>query len=214
MSRVIQTLMLATAGLLSACAPLSQRDDAAANRAPVASGYQQLDKGASLTFVSCRPCVQHTPKTIATAPVVERARIEPKPAEAIPAVGAPSRTASGPEETVITAVHFDSDSARLDQAAQDTLKTYCQAATSLDGITVTGYTDATGSTARNHELARQRASSASQFLRVCAEQLGKPIHVDEQAKAACCHAASNDTAQGRAMNRRADVETRSLPPSK
>lgn len=211
MNVATKVLTLLATCLLFGCAQLSQGEGAAPDRAPVASGYQQLDKGASQAYVYCQPCVQHTPKTLSAAPLVERARAEQKTADTASLARAPSHAASAPEEAIVSlAVHFDSDSAKLDQAAQETLKAYCQAATTLDGVTVTGHTDATGSSARNQVLAQQRASSTSQFLRVCAEQLGKPVHVIEQAHAACCYAATNDTPQGRAMNRRADIETRPL----
>lgn len=199
----LKFMAMGVAVALCGCSSLQQ--DTTPQTPPVPVGFQQLDKGLSQTFVTCQPCAQPTQKTLWTAPTPSR-----QPAASTNAAAAQEASPAKPQvdkETIVaTSVHFSPDSAALDATAKSRLKAFCQGRMQLDGLTVTGHTDSTGAPTRNHQLAKQRAKTASQFLRACAEKHGSALHVAEQAKGACCYVAPNDSPEGRAMNRRVDVE--------
>jgi len=199
----LKFMAMGIAVALCGCSSVQQETPPQAPPVPV--GFQQLDKGLSQTFVTCQPCAQPTQKTLWTAPAPSR-----QPAASTNAAPAQEASPAKPQvdkETIVaTSVHFASDSAALDATAKSRLKAFCQGRMQLDGLTVTGHTDSTGAPVRNHRLAQQRARTTSQFLRACAEQQGTALHIDEQAKGACCYVAPNNSPEGRAMNRRVDVE--------
>lgn len=70
-------------------------------------------------------------------------------------------------------------------------------------VTATGYTDAIGSSSYNARLSAKRAQSVKSYL------VGKglaPSMIKTQAKAAAAPVADNDSEDGRAKNRRTEVE--------
>lgn len=67
-------------------------------------------------------------------------------------------------------------------------------------LLVVGYTDDIGPKRYNDLLARKRAESVARALR----ELGiQPVQIE--AKGKCCYVADNETPQGRALNRRAEI---------
>lgn len=174
-------------------------------------GYQQLDKGLSLTYVYCERCLQPTRKILWTpdAPASEvnaavgSSTPTPRPASMAVKATEPKQ----PSEVITNAtVHFKSNSSTLTDQAQDELRQFCDQPMALDGITVTGFTDATGTKARNQELARQRAEQAGIFLKRCTpKQNGMSVPVHEVSKGSCCYVATNSSPAGRQRNRRAEI---------
>jgi OOP family OmpA-OmpF porin len=79
------------------------------------------------------------------------------------------------------------------------------------GITLTGYTDSIGSEAYNQQLSERRANAVRDYL---VNDLGvNPANVTASGKGEADPAASNDTREGRAKNRRVemDVQAQVLP---
>lgn len=79
------------------------------------------------------------------------------------------------------------------------------------GITLTGYTDSTGSEAYNQQLSERRANAVRDYL---VDDLGvNPDNVTASGKGEADPVANNDTREGRARNRRVemDVQAQVLP---
>jgi len=104
-------------------------------------------------------------------------------------------------------VKFDVGSSRLTAEDEDGLKTLAATATGLTGyiIEVTGFCDSTGSAAMNTKLSEDRAKGVITFLM---QQGGVPVRhiVAPGAMGEYGPAASNETPEGRAENRRVEVK--------
>jgi outer membrane protein OmpA-like peptidoglycan-associated protein len=98
-------------------------------------------------------------------------------------------------------IHFANNSARVN-VDPDTMRTISDVVREKDAILVAGYTDATYSDAAGEALARRRAQNVRKAL--VAE--GIPAeHVAVTYHAAGSFAADNHSAEGRALNRRAEI---------
>ena len=104
-------------------------------------------------------------------------------------------------------VNFKTGSSTISAKDQDELKTLAQNAISLTGyiVEVVGYADSTGSAAINTKLSEDRAKAVVNFLM---QQGNVPVRhiVAPGAMGEYGPAASNETAAGRAENRRVDVK--------
>jgi outer membrane protein OmpA-like peptidoglycan-associated protein len=116
-------------------------------------------------------------------------------AEPAPAVPAPSRT---------ILVTFAPGASHLTTAAQQTLADILPEARRARVIEIRGRTDERGSVAFNDVLARNRALAVRDYL--TAHNLATPTTVRLSSRGACCYVAGNDTAEGRAANRRVEIE--------
>ena len=112
-----------------------------------------------------------------------------------PAVPAPSRT------TVVT---FAPGTALLTATAKQALAAIMPDARRARVIEIRGRTDELGSAAWNDVLARNRALAVRDYLR--GHDLPEATTVRLFAQGACCYVAGNDTAEGRAANRRVEIE--------
>lgn len=90
------------------------------------------------------------------------------------------------------------DKQRLDEVAAQ-LKELPEGAT----IRITGYTDNVGSAEYNQELSMRRAQAAQEYL--VSHGVGE-THIVISGMGEANPVASNDTAEGRALNRRAEIE--------
>ena len=105
---------------------------------------------------------------------------------------------------VLYGIHFNSDSAVLQAESDSTLQEIASLLKSQPALRVTleGYTDSTNTDAYNLDLSKRRAQAAVQWLtgrgisadRLTAQGFGKARPV-----------ADNNTAQGRALNRRVEI---------
>lgn len=148
----------------------------------------QFGHGREARFMRCRlsACPTVTAKTLAV-----RARIAPAPREA--------------------RVTFAFGTARLDATAQAVLDALVDDAAQARQIQLNGYTDSRGPTAVNLNLSRQRAEAVRDYLLRTHDR--PALGIDLSGHGACCFVASNETAEGRAQNRRVDIliEPGSLP---
>ncbi len=102
---------------------------------------------------------------------------------------------------------FASGSALLSTAARRELETIIPEAQRSPTIDIRGRTDELGSAALNDALARNRALAVRDYLRTL--RLSEATTIRISAKGACCYVADNDTNEGRAANRRVEIEYRS-----
>lgn len=101
--------------------------------------------------------------------------------------------------------NFDVDRATLRPEARSRLDALIAAAGATFGtVTVSGYTDSTGSAAHNQDLSERRAQSVAQYL----QQHGlKASQYAVHGYGESNPVASNATAEGRAHNRRVEITT-------
>lgn len=205
---------LLTAGLLLSQAGCStnttlQQASTSSSESTGTIGYQQLDKGLTQTFVYCQRCLQPTRKVLwtpepSTSGTTTTGEVQPHDLPPVPTANAAPKPTT--EVITNTSVHFKSNSSALSAEAQDELRQFCDQPMELDGITVTGFTDATGTKTRNQQLAHQRAQQTSLFLKRCTpKSAGLSVPVHEVGKGNCCYVDTNATPQGRQRNRRAEV---------
>ena len=114
------------------------------------------------------------------------------------------RVGEGILVTFDSGILFDYDSATVKQAARDNLRNL---ATSLEkypdtNVMLVGHTDADGTDAYNQGLSERRASAAAAFL----ASAGVPrARIEATGRGEAEPVASNDTASGKAQNRRVEI---------
>ena len=106
-----------------------------------------------------------------------------------------------PKTVMIT---FASGAAALTPAARKTLDAALAQARAAETIEIRGRTDELGSASLNDVLAQNRALAVRDYLRQ--KQLPEETLIRLSFKGACCYVAGNDTAEGRAANRRVELE--------
>ena len=188
----------------------------------------QIRYGNDARFELCPvdSCPKPTPKTLAgraqaLAPLVPPAAA-PSPAlpsGSPPPVGSVARVSvtslqpvhempkalSSQARTIV--VNFASGSALLTAVATRELAAIVPDARRSPVIEIRGRTDELGSSAINELLARNRALAVRDYLR--AQNLPEATTIRVSFKGACCYVAGNDTPQGRAANRRVEIEWQS-----
>lgn len=137
-------------------------------------------------------------------PYVEPA--DPAPAAAAPAVAAPVADAPSSDKVTFEAdAFFDFDKSVLKPAGKAKLSDLVSKlqGTDIEVVVATGHTDAIGSDAYNMKLSLRRANAVKAFL------VSKGIPADRvfvEGKGESQPVASNKTREGRAKNRRVEVE--------
>ena len=192
--------------------------------APLPTGrIAQVEFGRPAAFAQCMPpaCLAVTPKTLAiksppapatSAPV--NAVLSLAAGEAIVASGpSPSPPAapdvasnSAPTAALLTRqviVHFGFGDASLSANARKLIDQVAGQLPSARRIAISGRTDSVGSQQSNQALAVARANAVRDHLRARYPHLAPAVTLE--AKGACCFTASNETPQGRALNRRVEV---------
>lgn len=201
-------------------APISIQQDTAR--------ISQPGHGRAATFEVCRGeiCPRRTPKTLApaasvpaTSPMARSPLIQPLPKphpqmapERLPAEeGAQSASISTSEHPQpprvpieqVLHIPFGFASARLEAAAQAALSSAGPALARAQAVHLLGRTDSTGPASTNEVLARARAESVRQALLALLPGLVPRLTTESQG--ACCFVAANDSAAGRARNRRVEL---------
>ena len=230
LARVVGAFVLAaaSAALAASCsAPVVATGSLVApsrGPTPVAAVHvAQLDFGRHAGFATCLPpaCPAVTPKTLPgepppTAPAPTAVELAESlgrgesvlPAEqgrdvaAVPATPVmPRPDAANASRQVV--VHFAFGNATLSPTARALIDEAAEAAPAARRVAISGRTDSVGPSQVNQALALARAEAVRRHLRDRHPRLAPAVTV--QSEGACCYAASNDTASGRAMNRRVEV---------
>ena len=97
---------------------------------------------------------------------------------------------------------FDSGSAAIKPQMRPVLDQFAQGLSANQRVTIVGHTDNVGGDALNNRLSLDRASSVREYLRA---QGVDPSRMMVNGRGESQPVASNDTAQGRAENRRVEV---------
>ncbi len=228
MSRADRFLRLAVASiavsplLLAGCAALS----VARPKEPIAPlpdrpglvrpAIAQLRYGNGAPFQVCvgDACPKPTPKTLASATQRSNTDVDVLPAD-LPTIAAPSLklpatliqaevstppVKPSPKAVMIT---FAFGAAMLTPAARKTLDAVAPEARTAETIEIRGRTDDLGGAALNEALARSRALAVRDYLH---QKLPEHTLIRVSSKGACCYLAGNDTEDGRAANRRVEIE--------
>jgi OmpA-OmpF porin, OOP family len=151
---------------------------------------------------------QNNPREITFACGVPPAPATPvaTPAPAVQApVPAPAAAPAAAHRVVLQGdTNFDTGSARLTSSAQKELNEFLAAnkATQFTSARILGYTDSTGSVESNQRLSQARADSVARFLKARGLQANS---IEVKGFGASDPVASNATAEGRAQNRRVEI---------
>ena len=135
------------------------------------------------------------PPTIVAAPSLEL------PATLIRTEGNQVPIEPRPKTVMIT---FASGAAVLTPAARKVLDAAAPDARAAEMIEIRGRTDELGAPQLNDVLARNRALAVRDYLHQ--KQLPEQTLIRVSFKGACCYVAGNDTPEGRAANRRVEIE--------
>ena len=100
---------------------------------------------------------------------------------------------------------FETNKSDLNATSKTALRKFVESLSDLNDtdITIYGHTDNTGTLAVNERLSLERANAVASYLRSCG--LNSARIIDVQGKAYNEPVASNDTAEGRAQNRRVEI---------
>lgn len=146
-------------------------------------------------------CPEVTPKllpSMGTVPGAETtsARFAPNAATSLDA--APSV-----DDRLRASVLFASNQASLSTEATQRLNALLGAMPATAHLIVTGYTDSTGARHANNRVAHARAHAVVTYLH--SQTSLSPDRIEVHARGRCCYIAPNQTAEGRARNRRTEV---------
>ncbi|WP_010097733.1 OmpA family protein [Burkholderia ubonensis] len=154
-------------------------------------GNTALADPREITFVCGKPVPQR----------VEQPAVQPS----VPA--AESRSESAPQRHILLQgnANFDVDSAKLTLDARRQLDQFLNTnkGVGFQRVTITGYTDSTGSLAHNRRLSESRARSVATYLRTGGLQAAQFV---SEGMGPSDPVASNATADGRAQNRRVEIQ--------
>jgi len=171
------------------------------------------DMVAAFQKMGTRTTRQYTVSYEFPPPQVASAPPPPAPAPA-PAPRAPAPAPAREKTILFDAVLFDFDKAVLKPEGKEAIKSYREEAreklSRADKVIITGHTDNKGTAAYNKKLSLRRAQSVRDYLvslgvdpkklQVRGEGLSKPV-------------ASNSTDEGRAKNRRVELEVVGVGPA-
>ncbi|MBD8825941.1 OmpA family protein [Pseudomonas sp. CFBP 13602] len=130
----------------------------------------------------------------------------PPPAPAPMPVAAEPAPMPKEETIVIRNVHFEFDKATLtaaDRAQLDTVATRLKTEATTARLSVSGHTDSVGKDAYNQRLSEQRAKAVTDYLVSSGVPRASVVSVKGVGEAQ--PVADNNTADGRAMNRRTEI---------
>ena len=185
-----------------------------------------MDFGRSAAYATCQPpaCPAVTPKTLVSdvSPIAVPPRaidttasldagevLVPSDAHpAIPSTRAAAQRVAGTAEPALkqVIVRFAFGRAVLSPAARGQIDDAVRglgATRRVARVAISGRTDNVGPSQVNQALALDRAHAVRDHLRVRYPHLSPAVTLD--AEGACCFAASNQTADGRALNRRVEI---------
>jgi outer membrane protein OmpA-like peptidoglycan-associated protein len=176
--------------------------------------------GGDARFALCQPpaCPRPSAKSL-PAPASTPVAVEPSPSRTprvqaalalTPTVSQRSLPASKSEviedpSPLKVVVHFGFGRSDLDAAGRDALDLAATQPLPLRRVLIAGRTDSVGPAASNQALAQARAEAVQRYLTTRHSRVLAAAEVRVQSQGACCYAAANDSASGRAANRRVEV---------
>lgn len=185
-----------------------------------AARIAQSGFGRDARFALCQPpaCPRPSAKSL-PAPASAPVAVEPSPARTPPAQDAlaltpmvsrrsppvsASEVIEDPSPLNIV-VHFGFGRSDLDAAGRDALDLAAAQPLPVRRVLIAGRTDSIGPAAANQALAQARAEAVQRYLMARHSRVLAAAEVRVQSQGACCYAAANDSASGRAANRRVEV---------
>jgi outer membrane protein OmpA-like peptidoglycan-associated protein len=149
-------------------------------------------------------CPQRTPKTVellAHAPVMPSVPMPAKTPERA-AVQPVERKQQEQRQQPPVVVRFAFAKADMVGDWRSAIDAIAESVRPNDLLVIKGYTDDVGETAYNDRLALRRAEAVADAIK--RRGIKNPMEIEARGK--CCYVASNATEQGRAENRRAEVQ--------
>ena len=185
-----------------------------------AARIAQSGFGRDARFALCQPpaCPRASAKSL-PAPASTPVAVEPSPSRAplaqdaltlTPTVSDRPLPASKSEviedpSPLKVVVHFGFGRSDLDAAGRDSLDLAATQPLAVRRVLIAGRTDSIGPAAANQALAQARAEAVQRYLLARHLRVLTGVEVRVQSQGACCYAAGNDSASGRAANRRVEV---------
>ncbi|EYC52919.1 hypothetical protein AZ34_12955 [Hylemonella gracilis str. Niagara R] len=170
----------------------------------IAAGAVLAGCAASVQMPAPQPEPEPTPAPAPAAPVA------PAPAAVEPPAPAPQpevllTSPVGAKQVQTVTVFFDFDKSELKPASIATLDALAAKAQgkTVEATIVVGHTDSIGTPEYNQKLSVRRAEAVKAHL---TSKGINPASIFTEGKGLSAPARPNDTAEGRAMNRRADIE--------
>lgn len=158
----------------------------------VASGFKPENDPREMMFMCGAPAAQ---------------RVEPQPApQPAPSAARPAPVPNPARKVTLQGdANFATGSAALTPAATTSLDRFIDAnrGIRIDRLTIAGYTDSTGSATLNEHLSTARAQAVQSYL---ASHGVRATSADVNGFGSASPVASNATAEGRAKNRRVDIQ--------
>ncbi len=213
-------LGVAACGSMELAAPNSSVAPAPAVASTGAARIAQSGFGRDARFALCQPpaCPRPSAKSL-PAPASAPVAVEPSPARTpraqdasalTPMVSRRSPPVSASEviedpSPLKIVVHFGFGRSDLDAAGRDALDLAAAQPLPVRRVLIAGRTDSIGPAAANQALAQARAEAVQRYLMARHSRVLAAAEVRMQSQGACCYAAGNDSASGRAANRRVEV---------
>lgn len=211
---------VAACGSMELAGPNPSVSPAPAAASMGAARIAQSGFGGDARFALCQPpgCPRPTAKSL-PAPASTPVAVEPSPSRAplaqdafalTPTVSHRSPPASASKviedpSPLKVVVHFGFGRSDLDAAGRDALDLAATQPLPVRRVLIAGRTDSIGSAAANEYLALARAEAVQRYLTARHSRLLTGAEVRVQSQGARCYAAANDSASGRAANRRVEV---------
>ena len=221
-----RSLLTWTAFGLAACGSMERAGpNPSVSPAPAAPGLgaariAQAGFGGDARFALCQPpaCPRPSAKSL-PAPASTPVAVEPSPSRTLlaqdafaltPTISHRSPPTSASEviedpSPLKVVVHFGFGRSDLDAAGRDALDLAATQPLPVLRVLIAGRTDSVGPAASNQALAQARAEAVQRYLTARHSRVLAGAEVRVQSQGACCYAAGNDSASGRAANRRVEV---------
>jgi len=213
-------LGVAACGSMELAGPNPSVSPAHASAGMGAARIAQSGFGGDARFALCQPpaCARPSAKSLpapASAPVAAQPSptrtplaqhaLAPTPtvSHRSPPVSASDVIEDAPPLKVV--VHFGFGRSDLDAADRDALDLAATQPRPVRRVLIAGRTDSIGPAAANQALAQARAEAVQRYLTARHSRVLAGAEVRVQSQGACCYAAGNDSASGRATNRRVEV---------
>lgn len=213
-------LGVAACGSMELATPEPSLSPAPAAAGTGAARIAQSGFGRDARFGLCQPpaCPRPSTKSL-PAPASAPVAAQPSPARTplaqdalaltptvlrTPPPAAVAELVEGPPPLKVV-VHFGFGRFDLDSAGRDALDLAATQPLPVRRVLIAGRTDSVGPAAANQALAQARAEAVQRYLTARHAGVLAAAEVRVQSQGTCCYAAANDSASGRAANRRVEV---------